>query len=88
MKAIELSQPRLDAFRAATVATPEPQRGEVLIRQRAASLNFVDVRSSRSPTAPARSSRWARALRVSARVIASSPMPSRAGSAAGRGPTR
>ena len=43
MKAIELSQPRLDAFRAATIATPEPQRGEVLIRQRAASLNFVDV---------------------------------------------
>ncbi|TIV51643.1 alcohol dehydrogenase catalytic domain-containing protein, partial [Mesorhizobium sp.] len=43
MKAIELTQPRLDAFRAASVATPEPQRGEVLIRQRAASLNFVDV---------------------------------------------
>ncbi|RWD96450.1 MAG: NAD(P)-dependent alcohol dehydrogenase, partial [Mesorhizobium sp.] len=41
MKAIELTQPRLDAFRAASVATPEPQRGEVLIRQRAASLNFV-----------------------------------------------
>ncbi|RWE65168.1 MAG: NAD(P)-dependent alcohol dehydrogenase, partial [Mesorhizobium sp.] len=43
MKAIELTQPRLDAFRVASVATPEPQRGEVLIRQRAASLNFVDV---------------------------------------------
>ncbi|RUU44162.1 hypothetical protein EOC93_12320 [Mesorhizobium sp. M6A.T.Ce.TU.002.03.1.1] len=43
MKAIELTALRLDAFRAATVATPEPQRGEVLIRLRAASLNFVDV---------------------------------------------
>lgn len=43
MKAIELTAPRLDAFRAATVPTPEPQRGEVLIRLRAASLNFVDV---------------------------------------------
>ncbi|SJM30537.1 zinc-dependent alcohol dehydrogenase family protein [Mesorhizobium delmotii] len=43
MKAIELTAPRLDAFRAATVATPEPQRGEVLVRLRAASLNFVDV---------------------------------------------
>ncbi|CCV08186.1 Zinc-type alcohol dehydrogenase-like protein C1773.06c [Mesorhizobium metallidurans STM 2683] len=43
MKAIELTAPRLDAFRAATVPTPDPQRGEVLIRLRAASLNFVDV---------------------------------------------
>ncbi|MEP6566926.1 MAG: NAD(P)-dependent alcohol dehydrogenase [Mesorhizobium sp.] len=43
MKAIELTAASLDAFRGVTVATPEPQRGEVLIRQRAASLNFVDV---------------------------------------------
>ncbi|ESW99062.1 alcohol dehydrogenase [Mesorhizobium sp. LSJC268A00] len=43
MKAIELTAAKLDAFRATTIATPEPQRGEVLIRQRAASLNFVDV---------------------------------------------
>ncbi|MES0007312.1 hypothetical protein NKJ64_19400 [Mesorhizobium sp. M0062] len=43
MKAIELTAAKLDAFRATTIATLEPQRGEVLIRQRAASLNFVDV---------------------------------------------
>jgi NADPH:quinone reductase-like Zn-dependent oxidoreductase len=43
MKAIELTAARLDAFRATTVSTPQPQRGEVLIRLRAASLNFVDV---------------------------------------------
>lgn len=43
MKAIELTAATLDAFRAANVPTPEPQRGEVLIRLRAASLNFIDV---------------------------------------------
>jgi len=43
MKAIELPAAKLDAFRATTIATPEPQRGEVLIRLRAASLNFIDV---------------------------------------------
>lgn len=43
MQAIELTAARLDAFRAVDVPTPEPQRGEVLVRLRAASLNFVDV---------------------------------------------
>lgn len=43
MNAIELTTANLDAFRATTVPTPDPQRGEVLIRLRAASLNFIDV---------------------------------------------
>jgi NADPH:quinone reductase-like Zn-dependent oxidoreductase len=43
MNVIELTEPRLDAFRPATLPTPEPQRGEVLLRLRAASLNYVDV---------------------------------------------
>ena len=43
MNAIELTAPRLDAFRAASHAEPRPGPGEVLIRLRAASLNFLDV---------------------------------------------
>lgn len=43
MHAIELSAPSLDALRAVTLPQPEPGPGEVLVRMRAASLNFVDL---------------------------------------------
>jgi NADPH:quinone reductase-like Zn-dependent oxidoreductase len=43
MNAIELAAPSLDAFRPTKLPTPEPQRGEALVRLRAASLNFIDV---------------------------------------------
>ncbi|WJI51570.1 hypothetical protein NLY44_02270 [Mesorhizobium sp. C089B] len=100
MKAIELTAAKLDAFRATTIATPEPQRGEVLIRQRAASLNFVDVavasgnyRVPDFPLIPVADGAGeivalGRALRISPSAIASLPMPSRAGSAVRPGLTR
>jgi NADPH:quinone reductase-like Zn-dependent oxidoreductase len=43
MHANELTGPSLDAFRAATLPEPKPGRGEVLMRMRAASLNFIDI---------------------------------------------
>jgi len=45
MKAIQLTAPSLDAFRHVEMPdpNPEPGRGEVLVRLRAATLNFVDV---------------------------------------------
>jgi NADPH:quinone reductase-like Zn-dependent oxidoreductase len=43
MKAIQLTAPSLDAFRPTELPTPKPGRGEVLIRLRAATLNYVDV---------------------------------------------
>lgn len=43
MKLIELTAPRLDAFRTTSQATPRAARGEVLVRLRAASLNFLDI---------------------------------------------
>lgn len=43
MKIIELTAPRLDALHAAFAAEPRPARGEVLLRMRAASLNFLDI---------------------------------------------
>jgi NADPH:quinone reductase-like Zn-dependent oxidoreductase len=43
MHAIELSAPSLDALRAVTLPQPEPGPGEVLVRMRAASLNFIDL---------------------------------------------
>lgn len=43
MKAIQLTAPSLGAFRSVTLPDPVPMRGEVLVRLRAASLNFVDV---------------------------------------------
>jgi NADPH:quinone reductase-like Zn-dependent oxidoreductase len=43
MHAIHLTAPSLDAFRPVTLPDPEPGRGEVLLRMRAASLNFIDV---------------------------------------------
>lgn len=43
MKVIELTAPRLDALRPAEYDTPRPGPGEVLIRLRAASLNFLDI---------------------------------------------
>lgn len=43
MHAIELSAPSLDALRSVTLPQPQPGPGEVLLRMRAASLNFVDL---------------------------------------------
>ena len=43
MKAIELTAPALTAFRQTELPDPKPGRGEVLVRLRAATLNFVDV---------------------------------------------
>jgi NADPH:quinone reductase-like Zn-dependent oxidoreductase len=43
MKAIELIAPSLTAFRATQLPDPEPARGEVVVRLRAASLNYLDV---------------------------------------------
>lgn len=43
MKAIQLTRPSFDAFRVARLDEPVPSRGEVLVRMKAASLNFIDV---------------------------------------------
>ncbi len=43
MNAIQLTRPSLDAFRVVQLDDPLPQRGEALVRIRAASLNFIDV---------------------------------------------
>lgn len=43
MKVIELTAPRLDALRPAEYDTPRPGPGEILVRLRAASLNFLDI---------------------------------------------
>lgn len=43
MKAIQLTAPSLAAFRRTELPDPKAGRGEVLLRLRAASLNFVDV---------------------------------------------
>ncbi len=43
MKAIELTAPALTAFRQTELPEPKAGRGEVLVRLRAATLNFVDV---------------------------------------------
>lgn len=43
MKALELFAPELTAFRWTTVPEPSLRRGEVLLRLRAASLNYVDI---------------------------------------------
>lgn len=43
MKAIELTAPSLTAFRSTELPDPKPRHGEVLVRLRAAALNFVDV---------------------------------------------
>jgi NADPH:quinone reductase-like Zn-dependent oxidoreductase len=43
MQAIELSAPSLDALRTVTLPQPHPGPGEVLVRMRAASLNFIDL---------------------------------------------
>jgi NADPH:quinone reductase-like Zn-dependent oxidoreductase len=42
MKAIELTTPSLTAFRATTLPDPQAGPGEVLIRLRAAALNYID----------------------------------------------
>ena len=43
MKVVELTAPRLNAFRATNYPDPTPGPGEVLLRLRAASLNFLDI---------------------------------------------
>ncbi|MHC8313055.1 zinc-dependent alcohol dehydrogenase family protein [Pseudomonas sp. GT1P32] len=43
MKAIELFAPSLESFRASVLPDPVPGPGEVLVRLRAATLNYVDV---------------------------------------------
>lgn len=43
MHAIQLVEPSLTAFRRTTVPDPQPGPGEVLIRLRAAALNYIDV---------------------------------------------
>jgi NADPH:quinone reductase-like Zn-dependent oxidoreductase len=43
MKAIELTAPSLTAFRQTELPDPKAGQGEVLVRLRAASLNFLDV---------------------------------------------
>ncbi len=43
MKVIELAAPRVDALQPSTYPDPTPGQGEVLLRLRAASLNFLDI---------------------------------------------
>jgi NADPH:quinone reductase-like Zn-dependent oxidoreductase len=43
MKAIQLSKPSFDAFRLVQLDDPVPAPTEVLVRMKAASLNFIDV---------------------------------------------
>jgi NADPH:quinone reductase-like Zn-dependent oxidoreductase len=70
MYAIQLVEPSLSSFRRTSLPDPEPGPGDVLIRLRAAALNYIDVAVPReaspapccrwcpSRTVPARSSRW------------------------------
>ena len=43
MKAMQLTAPSLNAFRLAELPAPTPRPGEVLLRMRAATLNYLDV---------------------------------------------
>ena len=43
MNAIELTAPDLNAFRRTDLPTPRPGPGQVVLRLRAASLNYLDV---------------------------------------------
>ena len=43
MKAIELTGPSLTSFRATTLPDPEVTPGQVVVRMRAASLNYLDI---------------------------------------------
>lgn len=43
MKVVELTAPRLDALHAASHPDPQPRAGEVVVRLRAAALNFLDI---------------------------------------------
>jgi len=43
MYAIQLVEPSLTAFRRTTLPDPQPGPGDVLIRLRAAALNYIDV---------------------------------------------
>jgi NADPH:quinone reductase-like Zn-dependent oxidoreductase len=43
MKAIQLTQPSLDAFQTVRLDDPSAGPGEVLVRMKAASLNYIDV---------------------------------------------
>jgi NADPH:quinone reductase-like Zn-dependent oxidoreductase len=47
MKAIQLTEPSLSALRATALPDPQPGPGEVLVRLRAAALNYIDVAVAR-----------------------------------------
>jgi len=48
MYAIQLTEPSLTAFRRTTLPDPQPGRGEVLVRLRAATLNYIDLAIARN----------------------------------------
>lgn len=48
MYAIELTEPSLAAFRRTTLPDPRPGPGEVLVRLRAAALNYIDLAIARN----------------------------------------
>jgi NADPH:quinone reductase-like Zn-dependent oxidoreductase len=54
MKAINLTGPSLDHLQLVDTAAPRPGHGEVLIRQRAVSLNYLDLAIARGEFGPGR----------------------------------
>jgi len=48
MYAIQLTEPSLTAFRRTTLPDPQPGPGEVLVRLRAAALNYIDLAIARN----------------------------------------
>ena len=54
MQAIQLTAPSITAFRPTELPQPQAGRGEVLLRLRAATLNFLDVAPLQRAILPAR----------------------------------
>jgi len=54
MKAIHLNGPSIDQLQTVDAETPRPGHGEVLIRQRAVSLNYLDLAIARGQFGPGR----------------------------------